>query len=215
MKLLIHRCHRWGKYDRRKEHQQTSNGTKCRNSENCNVPITANHSWLWYKGHCSITQLNLIAWRRLVAETSWSVPHVTIPSLVWCQTPTSHYYMALWFEYIVILKKVWLNTANHSWSGENSVPILLTTPSLTFHLWSSENQIVGFRSRSSLRKHPFLLRSSQNVPSDEEGRKNGCFHRLKQKWKDKPITMHIHKLLDWFSSSASASESNNLVFTRS
>ena len=34
------------------------------------------------------------------------------------------------------------------WSSENSVPIPLMTPSLTFRLWSSENQIVGVGSRS-------------------------------------------------------------------
>ena len=37
------------------------------------------------------------------------------------------------------------------WSSENSVPIPLMTPSLTFRVWSSENQIVrvGSRSRST------------------------------------------------------------------
>ena len=64
----------------------------------------------------------------------------------------------------------------------NSIPILLTTLSLTFHLWSSENQDCRVQ---------------------------------KQKRKDKPITMHIHMLCDWFSSSASASDFDNLVFTRS
>ena len=34
------------------------------------------------------------------------------------------------------------------WSGENSILTPLTTLSLTFHLWSSENQIVGVGSRS-------------------------------------------------------------------
>ena len=41
--------------------------------------------------------------------------------------------------------------------------ILLTTPSLTFHLWSSENQIVGVRSRSR-RTKPITKRG--NVHSD-------------------------------------------------
>ena len=36
-----------------------------------------------------------------------------------------------------------------------------------------------------------------------------------QKRKDKPITVLVPTLCDWFSSSASASESDNLVFTRS
>ena len=34
------------------------------------------------------------------------------------------------------------------WSSENSVPIPLMTPSLTFRVWSSENQIVRVGSRS-------------------------------------------------------------------
>ena len=38
------------------------------------------------------------------------------------------------------------------WSSENSVPIPLMTPSLTFRLWSSENQIVGVGSRSGRTK---------------------------------------------------------------
>ena len=40
-------------------------------------------------------------------------------------------------------------------SSENSVPILLTTPSFTFLLWSSENQIVrvGSRSTKPMTKH--------------------------------------------------------------
>ena len=37
----------------------------------------------------------------------------------------------------------------------------------------------------------------------------------KKKWKDKPITVHIPTLCDWFRSSASASDCDNLVFTRS
>ena len=36
-----------------------------------------------------------------------------------------------------------------------------------------------------------------------------------RKQKDKPITIHVPTLCDWFSSSASASDSNNLLFTRS
>ena len=36
-----------------------------------------------------------------------------------------------------------------------------------------------------------------------------------QKRKDKPITIHVPKLCDWFGSSASASDSDDLVFTRS
>ena len=38
--------------------------------------------------------------------------------------------------------------ARSLWSGENSVMTPLTTLSLTFRLWSSENQIVGVGSRS-------------------------------------------------------------------
>ena len=38
--------------------------------------------------------------------------------------------------------------ARSLWSGENSVLTPLTTLSLTFRLWSSENQIVGVGSRS-------------------------------------------------------------------
>ena len=33
--------------------------------------------------------------------------------------------------------------------------------------------------------------------------------------KDKSITMNVPKLCDWFASSASASDSDNMVFTRS
>ena len=146
MKLLIHRCHRWGKYERRKEHQQTSNGTTCRNNENCNAPITANHSWLWYKGHCSITQPHC-----LKKTSGWNIV---------IYTPSDYTIIgAMLNPYLLILHglavSLYCNTeeslTKHSqpfmiwW---NSVPILLTTPSLTFHLWSSENQIVGFRSRS-------------------------------------------------------------------
>ena len=37
--------------------------------------------------------------------------------------------------------------------------------------------------------------------------------RRKQKRKDKPITMHVSTLCDWFSSFASPFDLNNLVFT--
>ena len=73
--------------------------------------------------------------------------------------------------------------AKSLWSSENNVPILLTTPSLTFRLWSSENQIVGVGSRSGRRNQ------SQCI-----------FPRF---------------VVDWFGSSASGSDSDNLVFIRS
>ena len=47
--------------------------------------------------------------------------------------------------------------------GENSAPIPLTTPSFTFCLWSSENQIVGVRSRSRRTKP---ITKHGNVHSD-------------------------------------------------
>ena len=62
------------------------------------------------------------------------------------------------------------------------LPISLTTPSLTFRLWSSENRIVGVGSR------------------------NG---RINQSQCSFP------RFVIGFSSSASASDSDNLVFTRS
>ena len=60
------------------------------------------------------------------------------------------------------------------------LPTPLTTPSLTFRLWSSETRL-----------------SESNA---ETG-------------KDKPITIHVPTLCDWFSSSASACDCDDLVFT--
>ena len=121
---------------------------------------------------------------------------------------------------------------------------LLTTPSLTFRLRSCENQIVGVGSRSgsSLRgrqlkgKGKGVLGARETRGAREEGGREtpfpssllphawsralipfpSPFERLPRrlKRKDKPRTMHVPTLCDWFGSSASAFYSDNLVFTR-
>ena len=89
--------------------------------------------------------------------------------------------------------------ANTDHLSENSAPIPLTTPSLTFRLWFSENQIVGVRSRSRrtkpITKHgnvhsdwlilPFLLPTPTIwfSPDHKRNVSNRVVSRVGREWK--------------------------------
>ena len=87
-------------------------------------------------------------------------------------------------------------------------------------LWPSENQKIEVASRvisateselEELEHFHFLqtLLMTKWKPADCRSRKR------KQKREDEPVTKLVPTLCDWFSSSASACDSDNLVFTRS
>ena len=71
-------------------------------------------------------------------------------------------------------------------------------------------QLIGYITTHVVEFSHLSFGSAASVSSDE----TDCRSR-KQKQKDKPIPMHVLTLCDWFGSSASVSDSDNLVFTGS
>ena len=94
--------------------------------------------------------------------------------------------------------------------GQAAIQVFFTNDGLGVGVVSGVVRVTESESEQSEHFHFFRLRLRL-------GRLRSAYNlvktRLKQKRKDKPITMHVPTLCDWFSSSASACDSDDPVFT--